>query len=151
MAKERDMLDSWRDLDTTFELCDRVIIRKKISEVKRLISSLDTGWYKSNGNFKIYRADVIKKLAKSESEFNNTKLENGIEVPEYEYNDSWRKKQFELFGEKRDALQDILDEINVDDQSKNDSVIVDVHQASLEVKNEIDSIDVAINRIDTEI
>ena len=151
MAKERDMLESWRDLDTTFELCDRAITRKKISEVKRLISSLDTGWYKFNGNFKIYRADVIKKLAKSESEFNNTKLENGIEVPEYEYNDSWRKKQFELFGEKRDALQDILDEINVDDQSKNDSVIVDVHQASLEVKNEIDSIDVAINRIDTEI
>ena len=56
-----------------------------------------------------------------------------------------------MFGEKRDALQDILDEINVDDQSKNDSVIVDVLQASLELKNEIDSIDVAINRIDTEI
>ena len=46
MAKERDMLESWRDLDTTFELCDRAITRKKISEVKRLISSLDTGWYK---------------------------------------------------------------------------------------------------------
>ena len=53
MAKERDMLDNWRDLDTTFELCDRAVNRRKVTEIKRLLSSLDTGWYKFNASHKL--------------------------------------------------------------------------------------------------
>ena len=87
MAKEKEMLDCWRDVETTLELCERAKSKKRSSEIKRLSDSLDTCWYKFNGNYQVYKADVIKKGVKTETIFNSTKLENAIEVPVYEYID----------------------------------------------------------------
>ena len=151
MAKERDMLDNWRDLDTTFELCDRAVNRKKVTEIKRLLSSLDTGWYKFNASHKIYKNDTIKKLAKTESTFNSTKIENGLEIPEFEYNDIWRKIQFDIYGEKRDALQDLLDELEISDQNNATSVITDVDQSASDILADINTINFAVQKLESQI
>ena len=151
MAKERDMLDNWRDLDTTFELCDRAVNRKKVTEIKRLLSSLDTGWYKFNASHKIYKNDAIKKLAKTESTFNSTKIENGLEVPEFEYNDIWRKIQFDIYGEKRDALQDLLDELEISDQNNSTNVITDVDQSASDILADINTINFAVQKLESQI
>ena len=90
MTKERDMLESVRDLETTIELCERAQIKKRPSEINRLLSSLDTIWYKFNSNYQIYKSETIKKSAKTLAVFNSTKLENAIEVWVYEHNDLFK-------------------------------------------------------------
>ena len=151
MAKEKEMLDCWRDVETTLELCERAKSKKRSSEIKRLSDSLDTCWYKFNGNYQVYKADVIKKGAKTETIFNSTKLDNAIEVPIYEYNDLWRKAKFERFADVRDALQEILDQTEISSPGNKSSLTCDLEQAALDVKNEVDSIEIAVNNIETEI
>ena len=150
MTKERDMLESVRDLETTIELVERAQIKKRPSEFNRLLSSLDTIWYKFNSNYQIYKSETIKKSAKTLAVFNSTKLENAIEVPVYEYNDLWRKVYFHRYGEVRDALQDIIDELE-ESQPKNLSVNNDLEQAALDIKTEIDATDSAISKLESEI
>ena len=151
MTKEREMLDSFRDLETTLELCDRAKIKKRASEIKRLLSSLDSCWYKFNGNFQIYKADTLKKSAKTETVFNSSKLENAVEVPLYEFNDVWRKQQFEKYGAMRDELEEIDEGFEVQSQGVVTLVAGDLEQTALDIFTEVDVIDTAVTRLETEI
>ena len=146
MTKEREMLDSFRDLETTLELCDRAKIKKRASEIKRLLSSLDSCWYKFNGNFQIYKADTLKKSAKTETVFNSSKLENAVEVPLYEFNDVWRKQQFEKYGAMRDELEEIDEGFEVQSQGVVTLVAGDLEQTALDIFTEVDVIDTAVTR-----
>ena len=74
-----------------------------------------------------------------------------MEIPEFEYNDIWRKIQFDIYGEKRDALQDLLDELEISDQNNATSVITDVDQSASDILADINTINFAVQKLESQI
>ena len=158
MAKQRDLIESWGNLKTTLQMCKRAWDKEKTKDFQRLLESLDLYWRKFNADFEVYKEDIILKTAKSEENFNAVVADpNGVNVPTYTYNDSWKDEQFEKFADMRDLLQDRLDEISAANtntmqvQQNNCLSSNTIEQAVLDIKIEIDSIETTVVNIESEV
>ena len=107
---DEEMLKSLRNFTTTVKLCKDAHSGNKLARFKGLLSSLQTSFTKFDEDFALYKDDIIKKVAKTETAFNAVTSEEGIETPAYENNDKWADEQ--EFVETRDLLEEVLDAAN---------------------------------------
>ena len=157
MAKQRALLENWSNFETSVQMCQRALDKTKVKDYKRLLESLDSSWFRFNADFKLYKDEVINKTAKTDASFNAVvKNDRGEDVPAFEYNDQWKNKEFNKYADMRENIQDKLDEIeaaSAADVKQNGTQVLTkgVEQSIVEIKNEISSIDSAVNSLHTEI
>lgn len=157
MAKQRALLENWSNFETSVQMCQRALDKTKVKDYKRLLESLDSSWFRFNADFKLYKDEVINKTAKTDASFNAVvKNDRGEDVPAFEYNDQWKNKEFNKYADMRENIQDKLDEIeaaSAADVKQNATQVLTkgVEQSIVEIKNEISSIDSAVNSLHTEI
>ena len=135
------MLKSLRNFTTTVKW-------SKLARFKGLLSSLHTTFTKFDENFALYKDDIIKKVAKTETAFNEVTSEEGIETPDYEYNDKWAEEQFTKFVETRDLLEDVLDAAN---KPATEEKSVDAELAVDSVRAEFKSLESSVAKLESEI
>ena len=157
MAKQRALLENWGNFKTAVQMCQRAIDKNKVKDFKRLLESLDASWNRLNADFEVYKEEVISKTAKSEVNFNST-VENdkGEVMPAYSYNDNWKDAEFNKYADIREVLQDKLDAIEAAGAADVEKVTStelnkNAEQIVVEIKNEINTIDTAVNNMHTEI
>ena len=110
MAKQRDLLESWGNLESSMQMCSRALKKEKTKDFKRLLESLDLYWLKFNADFKIYKEEILVKNNKNEDFFNAVSVgENGEETYAYKYNDKWKEIEFGKYADMRESLQDHID------------------------------------------
>ena len=106
---DKEMLKSHRNFSTTVKLCKDAHSGNKVARFKGLLSTLQTTFTKFDEDFALYKDDIIKKVTKSETAFNEVVIEEGVEIPAFENSDSWADTQFLKFVETRDLLENVLD------------------------------------------
>ena len=159
MAKQRDLLESWGNLESSMQMCSRALKKEKTKDFKRLLESLDLYWLKFNADFKIYKEEILVKNNKNEDFFNAVSVgENGEETYAYKYNDKWKEIEFGKYADMRESLQDhidVLDSTSVGDLSTQDNSLAisgnTVEQCVLDIKTEIDSIEEAVSALESDI
>ena len=83
------MLKSWGSFDTTIKLCLQAFKKENINRYERLLTTLESTYYKFDEDWRIFKEDSIKKCG-SEDAFNaTTAADEGVTKPNITHNDSW--------------------------------------------------------------
>merc|ERR1712082_435313 len=104
MHPEKVMLDSWGAFDTSIKLSNQAIGGGKASRFKNLSELVHENFFKFDKEWRNYKADTIKKTAKTEEAFNAESLEGGEMVKDFPYNDSWLKEQRKVYSDTMERL-----------------------------------------------
>ena len=72
---DKEMLKSQRNFSTTVKLCKDAHAGNKKARFLGLLSSLQTTFFKFEEDFALYKDDIIKKVAKTETAFNEITVE----------------------------------------------------------------------------
>ena len=150
---EQEMLESWGSFDTTVKLLINAQKKNQTRRYKALIDSIDTAFFKFDKDFRVYKAEVIKKECKTLEAFNATITDEGATIPAYPYNDEWMDNELTRYMDNKDLLQDELDLLddNAEASAKKNSSTVDIEFAIEEIKVEFDSIKSAVTKLAEEI
>ena len=108
---DKTMQKSWKDFETSLKLCKQAHGAGKVARYRNLVDTLQSTFYKFDGDFWVYKEDTIKKTCRTEEAFNAVNLEDGEEVAAFFYNDTWADQQLAKFVEARDVLEDALDSL----------------------------------------
>ena len=146
---DKEMLKSLRNFTTTIKLCKDAHTGNKIARFTGLLNSLQTTFTKFDEDFALYKDDIIKKVSRTESAFNEVISEDGVDVPAFEYNDLWAEEQFSKYVEARDLLETVLD---ADTQPASKEVKgMDTELAVDSLRAEFQSIETSVTKLTTEI
>ena len=66
---DKVMLDSWGAFDTAIKLSNKVIEEGKVNMFKYLSKLVTVNYFEFNKDWKNYKADIIKEIAKTEDRY----------------------------------------------------------------------------------
>ena len=104
---DKVMLDSWGAFNEAIQLSNDAIEDGKVTKFKNLSELVHENYFKFNKDWRNYKADTIKKTAKTEEAFNAESLEGGEMVKDFPYNDSWAKEQRKVYSDTMEKLQTV--------------------------------------------
>ena len=102
---DKVMMDSWGAFDTAIQLSNKALADGKAARFKNLSELVHETFFKFNRDWRNYKADTIKKTAKTEEAFYEERLEGEEKVKEFPYNDSWSKEQMKVYSDTMEKLE----------------------------------------------
>eukprot|EP00092_Neocalanus_flemingeri_P069439 GFUD01085096.1.p1 GENE.GFUD01085096.1~~GFUD01085096.1.p1 ORF type:complete len:409 (+),score=105.81 GFUD01085096.1:686-1912(+) len=107
---EKEMLKTFGSFDTCMMLVDSTLnsTKTKPKKLYELKDKLETLFYSFDEAYRVYRADVIFKEAKTEEAF-NANDEANEEVPAFPKNDTWSKLQFTRYFDKTESIEEKIE------------------------------------------
>ena len=150
---EKEVSKSWGSFDTTVRLCDHALKKKNINRYKNLLETLDSAYYKFDEEWRLYKDDMLKRVCKSQDEFNSVETVDGQSTSAYRFNDTFLNEQFERYMQIRDSLYDSLDQLTLPagDTATPGEPSIDVELAIEEIKGDMNSLDASIVKLREEI
>ena len=106
---ELDMTKSHRNFKSVVKLCEDAFTGNKVNKYAKMLTDLETNFFKFDESYAVYKAQTIKKTAKTEEVFNKESDSDGVKTPDFPYNDKWADKQFALYVATRDKLENVLE------------------------------------------
>ena len=143
------MLKLWGSFDTTVKLVINAKQKGQTRRYKALIDTIDTAFFKFDEEFRLYKAELIKKECNTEAAFNAVVTDQGVNIPAYPYNDNWFEVELKRYMETKDLLLDELD--SLEDTADQNSITVDIEFTVQEIKMEFEQIEAAVTKLDTDI
>merc|ERR1712082_455112 len=107
MHPEKVMLDSWGAFDTSIQLSNQAIEEGKVNMFKYLSKLVTVNFFEFDKDWRNYKADTIKKTAKTKEAFNAESLEGEERVKDFPYNDSWAKEQRKVYSDTMEKLETV--------------------------------------------
>ena len=148
---EQEMLKLWGSFDTTVKLVVNAKQKAQTRRYKALIDTIDTAFFKFDEEFRLYKAEVIKKESNTDAAFNAIVTDQGVTKPVYYYNDNWYEVELKRYMDTKDLLQDELDLLEDAAVSDQNSIAVDIEFAVQEIKMEFEQIEAAVTKLDKDI
>ena len=144
-------MKTWGAFDTTLKLCRNAHEKTNTKRYRGLLNTLEKTYYEFDAEWRMYKEDVMKKNCKTEADFNAD--EEG--VPLFKYNDSWSEKQFILYVDVRDTLEDCLEEqitsANIVQNAAENKSVYDADFVIDEIKTDMQNIKSSVMKLKSEI
>ena len=148
---EKELMKTWGAFDTTLKLCRNAHEKTNTKRYRGLLNTLEKTYYEFDAEWRMYKEDVMKKNCKTEADFNAD--EEG--VPLFKYNDSWSEKQFILYVDVRDTLEDCLEEqitsANIVQNAAENKSVYDADFVIDEIKTDMQNIKSSVMKLKSEI
>ena len=105
---EKELKKSFGNFDTCVDLVDSALssTKTKIKKLNELKNRLESLFYSLDEAYRVYKADIIEKEAKTEEVFNEKDV-NG--APNFHHNDVWKKEQFTRYVENGELLEEKIE------------------------------------------
>ena len=148
---EKAMLDSWGAFDTAIKLSTLALIGKKTARYKNLSQLVHENFFKFDKDWRVFKADTIQKVTKTEEGFNEVKvdIETGDSVPSFPQNDSWAEHQMTRYSDTLERLEEGLGAVQESKEEK--KVHGNVDLLVVIVKAEFTALEKDIERLRTDV
>ena len=117
---EKELKKNFGNFDTCVDLVESALssTKTKIKKLNELKNGLESLFYSFDETYRVYKADIIEKEAKTEDMFNE-KDEHG--APNFPHNDVWKKEQFTRYVDKGELIEEKIEAMEKADESTNEA------------------------------